>query len=135
MIFNGKIYRKYFISSSAYSLIMWLMRSPKNFEKIANLKIWQLISIWGSKTHFGKTPLKWCIFGHEINYFLPIWLFSSLCPYKMQSVQGLLTGFDILWRPLRPTKKHFLIKMKVTVYSWGLGIWVSSTSFQKINIV
>ena len=54
MIFNGKIYRKYFISSSAYSLIMWLMRSPKNFEKIAILKIWQLISFWGDKIHFGK---------------------------------------------------------------------------------
>ena len=39
MIFNGQIYRKYFISSSAYFLSMWLMRSPKNFEKIANLKI------------------------------------------------------------------------------------------------
>ena len=39
MIFNGKIYRKYFISLSAYSLTMWLMRSPKNFEKIAILKI------------------------------------------------------------------------------------------------
>ena len=24
--------------------------------------------------------------------------------------------------------------MKVSVYSWGLGIWVSSTSFQKSNI-
>ena len=40
MIFNSETFRNYFISSSAYSLIMWLMRSPKNYEKIANLKIW-----------------------------------------------------------------------------------------------
>jgi hypothetical protein len=39
MIFNGETYKKYFISSSAYSLIMRLMRSPKNYEKIAILKI------------------------------------------------------------------------------------------------
>ena len=38
MIFNGKIYRKYFISSSAYSLIMWLVRSSKNFEKNINFE-------------------------------------------------------------------------------------------------
>ena len=73
MMFNGKTLRNYLVSSSAYSLIMWLMRSPKNFEKIANLKIWQPISIWYSKTDFGKTPLKWsnqdC--GHlTINHFV-----------------------------------------------------------------
>ena len=44
-------------------------------------------------------------------------------------IQGLSTGFDILWRPRRPTKNNFLVKMKVSVHSWGLGIWVSSTSF------
>ena len=65
MIFISEAYKKYFISSTAYFLIMSLMRLPKNFEKIANLKIWQLISIWGSKTNFGKTPLKWCIFKRE----------------------------------------------------------------------
>ena len=46
-------------------------------------------------------------------------------------LQGLSIGFDILWRPWKPTKNNFLVKMKVSVYSWGLGIWVSSTSFQK----
>ena len=49
-------------------------------------------------------------------------------------LQGLSTGFDILWRPQRPTKNTFLVKMKKSVYSWGLGIWVSSTSFLKNNI-
>ena len=33
---------------------MCLMKSPKNFEKIAILKIWQLVSFWGVKTHFGE---------------------------------------------------------------------------------
>ena len=35
-----------------------------NFEKVANLKIWQLVSFWGVKTHFGKIPLKWWFFRH-----------------------------------------------------------------------
>ena len=33
-----------FIILSAFDLIIWLMTSPKNFEKIAILKIWQLVS-------------------------------------------------------------------------------------------
>ena len=53
MVFDSETFRNYFISSSAYSLIVWLMRSPQNFEKIATLKIWQLISFRGVKTHFG----------------------------------------------------------------------------------
>ena len=36
----------------AFYLVMWLMISPKNFEKIAILKIWELISL------FGEIPLK-----------------------------------------------------------------------------
>ena len=34
------------------------------------------------------------------------------------------------------TDRNMQVKfcLKVTVYSWGLEIWVSSTSFQKINI-
>ena len=38
MIFNGETFRNYFISSSAYSLVMWLTRSPKNFEKNSNFE-------------------------------------------------------------------------------------------------
>ena len=45
---------KYFISLPAFYLIMWLMISPKNFEKIVILKIWQLVFFWGVKIHFGK---------------------------------------------------------------------------------
>ncbi len=32
---------------------------------MAILKIWDLISLEGVKTHFGKLALKWCIFRHE----------------------------------------------------------------------
>ena len=45
--------KKYFIFSSAFYLIMRLMKSPKYFEKIAILKIWQLVFFWGVKTYFG----------------------------------------------------------------------------------
>ena len=38
-----------FIFFSAFYLIMWLMTSPKNFEKITILKIWQLVSLKLSK--------------------------------------------------------------------------------------
>ena len=53
---------------------------------------------------------------------------------RSSRLQGLSTRFDILWRPRRPTKNNFLAKMKVSVYFWGLGIWVSSTNFWKSNI-
>ena len=49
-------------------------------------------------------------------------------------VQGLSTGFDILWRPRRSTKNNFLVKTKASVYCWGLGIWEKSTSFWKSSI-
>ena len=32
-------FRKYFISLPAFYLIIWLMKSPKNFEKTSILKI------------------------------------------------------------------------------------------------
>ena len=57
--------KKYYIFSSACYLIIWLMISPKNFEKKGILKIWQLVFLWGVKINFGKLPLKWCIFIHE----------------------------------------------------------------------
>ena len=34
-IFDGVQFRKYFISLPAFYLIIWLMKSPKSFEKIA----------------------------------------------------------------------------------------------------
>ena len=40
----------------AFYLSMWLMKSPKNFEKIDFLTIWELVSFWGVKTHCQNTP-------------------------------------------------------------------------------
>ena len=42
----------YSIFFPAFCPIMFLMKPPKNFEKIAILKIWELVSFWGVKTHF-----------------------------------------------------------------------------------
>ena len=57
------------IFSTAFHLIIWVIASTKNFEKIAILKIWQLDFFRGFKTYFGVLPLKWCIFRHERKYF------------------------------------------------------------------
>ena len=40
----SKKFRKYLILLPAFYLIMWLMKLPKNFEKIAILKIGELVS-------------------------------------------------------------------------------------------
>ena len=63
-----------FIFLLANYLIIWLMKAKKNFEKIAILKTRGLVSFWGVKTHFGKMPLKWCIFRHE-----KIKILSNIC--------------------------------------------------------
>ena len=57
-----------------FFLIMWVMKTLEskvleNFEKIFILKIWELISLGGVKSHFDKLALKWCIFSHEKNTF------------------------------------------------------------------
>ena len=46
-----------FVFLPVFYLIMWLMKASKNFGKIAILKIWELISLGGIKTHFGKLAL------------------------------------------------------------------------------
>ena len=76
-----------------------------------------------------KNPCQIVIF-HGICTYLKS---RNFCDKRWVHIQGLSTGFDILWRPLRPTKSKFLIKRKVSLYFWGLDIWVSSTSFQKSN--
>ena len=52
--FDGVQFRKYFISLPAFYLIIWLMESPKNFEKTSILKIWQLVFFRVVKTGFGE---------------------------------------------------------------------------------
>ena len=65
-----------FIFIPAFYLIIWLMTSSNNFEKISILKIWQLIFFWVVKIYFGKFLLKWCIFRHG-----KIW-FSLIIPFN-----------------------------------------------------
>ena len=45
---------KYFVLLPAYYLIMRLMKLQKNFEKIAILKIGELVSFLGLKIQFGE---------------------------------------------------------------------------------
>ena len=54
-----------FIFLPAFYLIIWLITSPKNSEKISILKIWQLVFFRVVKLCFGKFLLKWCIFRLE----------------------------------------------------------------------
>ena len=66
-----------FIFLPAFYLIIWLMPSPKNFEKISILKIWQLVFYWNVKICFGKFLPKWCIFRHGKILFSQIMPFNS----------------------------------------------------------
>ena len=52
--FINEKFKKYFICLPAFYLIMCLMKSLKNFEKLAIFEIWQLVSFWGVKIHFGE---------------------------------------------------------------------------------
>ena len=54
-----------FIFLLEFYLIMCFMKAQKNFGKITILKIWELVSLGGVKTHFGKLAMKWCIFRHD----------------------------------------------------------------------
>ena len=70
-----KSLKKYFIFLPAFYLIRCLMKSPKNFEKIAILKKWQLISFWGVKIHFGE---KYAWFAIEY-WFLDVKVVFLIC--------------------------------------------------------
>ena len=74
-----------FIFLPAFYLIIWLMTSPKNSEKISILKIWQLVFFWNVKIYFGKFLLE---------------LFSLFCIVS-------IWYFDHLWRPWHTQKTIF----------------------------
>ena len=75
-IFDGVQFRKYFISLPAFYLIIWLMKSPKNFEKTSILKIWQLVFFRCVKTHFGEIPLKSGMTKIDFHQYCPITFIS-----------------------------------------------------------
>ena len=76
-ILFSKKFRKCFILLSAFYLILWLMKSFNFFEKIAILKIGELVSFWGVKTYFGILPLKLCIFRHAKNWLSQIFSYNT----------------------------------------------------------
>ena len=73
--------RKYFILLPAFYQIMGLMKSPKNFEKIAILKKWQLIFFWVVITEFGKISLKRCIFRNVFSCLFQYCPSNIYCSY------------------------------------------------------
>ena len=84
-MFNKK-FKDWFYFLPAFYLIMWLMASPHNFEKIDILKKWQLVFYLGVKTYFGEISLKLCIFRHEIFYHYQYFPSNSYCSHQMESV-------------------------------------------------
>jgi hypothetical protein len=125
-----------FIFLTEFYLILWLMTSLKNFEKILILKTWQLFFFWGIKTCFGILPLKWCFLRHEkINILTKIcqsfwsnedldtlstskWLFESqFCERYLGSWQKMtrndrkMTSFETwIFRFYLPKLKNSVVK-------------------------
>ena len=56
-----------------FYLIMCLMKASIDIGKIAILTIWELVSLGGTKTHFGKIALKWCISDMKKYLWLILW--------------------------------------------------------------
>ena len=73
-------------------LLLWVSWDHQRcFFKMAILKIRELVSFWGGKTHFGKTPLKWCIFRHD--FFCSQFQIEDLrCRFKKWSMIHLAAG-------------------------------------------
>ena len=90
----------HFISLPAFYLIIWLMKAKKTFEKIAILKTQGLVSFCDVKTHFGKIPLKWCIFRHEKIKILCHIMFYLLIQLKFLHTKHLKRIFwiSVLWK-------------------------------------
>ena len=92
----------------AFYMIMWLMASPNNFEKIATLKKWLLVFYWCVKTYFGEMPLKLCIFRHDIFYLYQYFSSNSYCSYQMESVLS-LEDILIIFGYHNTSKTQFLL--------------------------
>ena len=71
--FINEKFKKNFICLPVFYLLMCLMKPSKNFEKISIFEMWQLVSFWGVKIHFGEIPLKRYIFRNVFFcFFSPI---------------------------------------------------------------
>ena len=85
----SKKFRKCYVLLPAFYLIIWLMKLQKKFEKIAILKIGELVSFWAVKPYFGILPLKWCLFRHGKNLVSQILSCNTYCYHQMWSVLSL----------------------------------------------
>ena len=128
MIVNGETFRNYFIFSPAYSLIMWLMRSSKNFEKVVILRVWKMVFLWDGKTHFGKSPLKSCIFRHDFFFFFINMALWSL--FFLKNVVCMVSGwyFDH-FRGQQHTQKTFFASMS-PYFNDKLSLFLTEVSFE-----
>ena len=87
-------FRKQFNFLPVFALIMCFMKAPKNFVKIAILKIWELVSLEGVKTHFGKLALNPNIysgFKPEIHFIFQFQFwnhFSAIADFYFVFLQG-----------------------------------------------
>jgi hypothetical protein len=111
--------KNFFNFSPACCLIIWLMISSNFLEKKGILKIWQLVFLWDVKTHFGKLPLKWCIFIHEKKRFSTILPSNSYYSYKMYSLWYLHHVFIILWA-IRYSKDIFCFQE--SIFQWQISL-------------
>ena len=89
---------------------MCLMKSPKNFEKIGILKIWQLVSLWGVKIDFGEKCLTchWNIDSWEQKLSFKYWLYVMVP--KM---------FFLIFRNFNPLTSSLLFRLAVAILWWG----------------
>ena len=87
-------FRKQFNFLPVFALIMCFMKAPKNFVKVAILKIWELVSLEGVKTHFGKLALNPNIysgFKPEIHFIFQFQFwnhFSAIADFYFVFLQG-----------------------------------------------
>ena len=123
-----KISENIFILLSAFYLVIWLMKSPKSFEKIAIFKAWRLVFLWGIKTYFGILPLKWCIFRHGKNWVLQILSCKTYCSHWMWSFGMVWYGILILLCPMICAKDNFcfhepIFHRQIKLISYRSGFW------------
>ena len=77
-----------------------------------------------------RQPAKAPIFDHLLKKMTLVWIL----PVNNSLIQG-ISLWNVSFK-LTLTDRNMQVRfcLKVSVYSWGYGIWVSSTSFQKSNI-
>ena len=105
-----------------FSTWILLMKSPKNFEKIAILKIWWLLSSWGVKSQFAEIPFSGMIifiFTHNAPLML---LFS---PNKLYVVSSWY--FDYFWEQWHLQKTTFAYMNQY--FNDKLGLFLTKVSF------